>query len=129
MTSKDIGALYDEGMKKINAAKDSAKENYMLVEIGYSNLFILKYSEGLKLIEALKNAESLVEEYQKSPRIEGVDRSRFTPKILSHHEYTQIKLASLMGVTLEEVKKAEKVSREEKERAGKELWDTSKPWE
>lgn len=112
MTSEEIAAVYKETLDKAVKLRKKPEDNMMLIEVGYGNKCVFPHADGLKFIESIKNAEALVEDYNKPPRIEPIDRARFVISMLSSHEYNQIKMASLLGVTLNEIKEAEKACRE-----------------
>jgi hypothetical protein len=94
---------YQEALKKVRAEKP--KEHFMMfrIETGYSERLILPQSAGVALLAALANAEILHEEYDKPPRITGVERDGIRSHSLSHQEYEQIKIAQLLHITLAEV--------------------------
>lgn len=112
MTSEEIAAVYKETLEKAIKLRKKPEDNMMIIEMNYGNKCILPHADGMRFIEAIKNAEALIDEYNKPPRIEPIDRARFVINMLSSHEYNQIKMASLLGVTLNEIKEAEKACRE-----------------
>ena len=96
---------YQAAVKKIQATKP--KENYLLCTISWDIKMVLPYKVGMVLMEALGQAERLVEEYGKSPSIQPFDRDRIGISILSAKEYEQIRISQLLKVPLDTVKEYE----------------------
>lgn len=57
-------------------------------------------------------AEQLHEDYQKAHYIGAVDRDFLTTTLLSRHEYEQYKMATLLGISLDDLKAIEIAARE-----------------
>ena len=96
---------YQEAVKKLQANKP--KENYLICNISWDLKMVLPYKAGMVLMEALGQAERLVEEYSKPPSIQPLDRDRIGISILSAKEYEQIRIAQLLKVPLDTVKEYE----------------------
>ena len=96
---------YQAAVKKFQAIKP--KENYLLCTISWGTKVVLPYKAGMALMEALGQAERLVEEYNKPPSIQPLDRDRMHLGILSAQEYEQIRIAQLLKVPLDTVKEYE----------------------
>lgn len=96
---------YQEAVKKMQANKP--KENYLICNISWDIKMVLPYKVGMVLMEALGQAERLVEEYSKPPSIQPFDRDRIGISILSAKEYEQIRIAQLLKVPLDTVKEYE----------------------
>ena len=96
---------YQAAVKKIQATKP--KENYLLCNISWNLKMVLSYKAGLALMEALGQAEQLVEEYGKPPSIQPFDRDRVSLGVLSAKEYEQIRISQLLKVPLDTVKEYE----------------------
>lgn len=96
---------YKTALKQVQAKKP--KQNFMVIEISYDKKLILPYQEGIAFMAALENAEQLLDSYSKPKSIVGIDRDQIRTSILSGTEYEQIKIASLLHVSLEEVKQFE----------------------
>lgn len=92
---------YEEALKKIYGKQQ--KDNFILIEIDYQKNILLPYEDGLKFLACLKNAEILHENYSKPKTIGPLDSSNFKTRILSRKEYEDIKVASLLGITVEEL--------------------------
>ena len=86
----------EEALKKVQSEKP--KDNFMLINIDYSNNIIVPYKDGLAIVAALVNAEILKEGYSEKTRITEFDRHSFNPKVLSRAEYERIKMAMLLNV-------------------------------
>lgn len=100
-----MAMTYEEALKKVTAAK--ARENFMLVRFGYSNTVLLTQPQGVAFLNALSQAESLIDDYNKPKRIDAYDRSAVTVTLMSWQEYQRIKIATLLGTTPEAIKDAE----------------------
>ena len=92
---------YEEALKKIYSK--TPKDNFMAIKFDYAKYILLPYDEGLKFLACLKQAELLTENYSKPKAIASFDSSTFETKILSRKEYEDIKVAALLGVTVEEL--------------------------
>jgi hypothetical protein len=92
---------YDEALKKIYSK--APKDNFIAIEFDYSKSILLPYDDGLKFLACLKQAELLEESYNKPKRIGSFESNHFKTKILSRKEYEDIKVAALLGVTVEEL--------------------------
>jgi hypothetical protein len=92
---------YEEALKKIYSK--TPKENFLLIELDYSKSVCLPYEEGLKFLSCLKTAEMYSNEYNKPKTIQPFDGSHFKTRILSRKEYEDIKVAALLGVTVDEL--------------------------
>ena len=92
---------YDEALKKIYSK--TPKDNFIAIDFDYNKSILLPYDDGLKLLACLKQAELLEEPYNKPKRIGSFEANYFKTKILSRKEYEDIKVAALLGVTVEEL--------------------------
>lgn len=79
------------------------KENFLSIEFDYSKSIVLPYDEGLRFIACLKNAELLEEQYSKPKAIKSFESNYFKTRILSRKEYEDIKIAAMLGITVEEL--------------------------
>ena len=93
---------YAAALKKVQAIKP--KENLMLVTLSYDKKLVLPHKDGLALMASLANAESLVSEWGKKPRIEPLEKDSITATLLSREGYQDIQMAHLLGITLDELK-------------------------
>lgn len=95
---------YDEALKKIRSKK--TKDNLMVIKLSWDKRIILPFAAGVAFLATLQNAEILEEPYNKSPVIKGPDKDNFESSVMSFDYYEDIKVASLLNVTLEEVQKS-----------------------
>lgn len=92
-----------EAISKVNAAR---KPNYFIVELSYNRKLVLPHDAGVALINALKDAELMHDDYGKDPRIEPLDKDSIRVSSLAHAHYEDIKVANLMGITLQDLHEA-----------------------
>lgn len=97
---------YEEALKKVYSK--TPKDNFLIIEFDYKNNVLLPYDEGIKFLGCLKQAELYQEPYGKAKAIVPFDEATFKTRILSRKEYEDIKVASLLGVTLDELRESEK---------------------
>jgi len=81
------------------------KENFLAIDFDYNKSIVLPYDEGLRFVACLKNAELLDEPYSKAKTITGFQSNYFKTRILSRKEYEDIKIAALLGITVDELNK------------------------
>ena len=96
---------YQAAVKKLQAIKP--KDNYLICNISWNLKMVLPYKAGMALMEALGQAEKLVEEYGKPPSIQPFDRDQVGITIFSAKEYEQIRIAQLLKVPLDTVREYE----------------------
>lgn len=94
---------YLEAVKKLKTQK--VKENYLCIQVGYSTKIVLPYKEGLVFMGALENAEQLNEKYQEPHRIVPFNNGTLSITIMSGEEYEQYKIAALLNVSIEDVRR------------------------
>lgn len=92
---------YSQALKEIYSK--TPKDNFIAIEFDYSKSILLPYDEGLKFLSCLKQAELLEESYNKPKSINPFESTHFKTKILSRKEYEDIKVAALLGITVEEL--------------------------
>jgi hypothetical protein len=92
---------YEEALKKVYSKKP--KENFLLIEFHYNKSLCLPYEEGLKFLSCLKQAELYLDQYSKPKAIHPFSGDHFKTQILSRKEYEDIKVAALLGVTVDEL--------------------------
>lgn len=93
---------YLEALAKIQ--KTEAKDNFIIVKLGYDMHLILPHKEGMAMMEALKHAERFNATYNPE-RIIPLDRDKIEFNILSRAEHECFKLAGLLRITVDEAKK------------------------
>lgn len=94
-----------------NALKElyskTSRDNFMLIEFDYSKHLLLPYDEALTFLGCLKQAELYTERYNEPKRIGALPTDTFKTRILSRKEYEDIKIAAMLGVTVDELNQAE----------------------
>jgi sRNA-binding carbon storage regulator CsrA len=109
-----ISAAIPESLKKVSKQAAIAqaraelynkipKENFLAIEYDYNKSIVLPYDEGLRFVACLKNAEVLDEPYSKPKAINAFQSNYFKTRILARKEYEDIKIAALLGITVEEL--------------------------
>lgn len=96
----------EEARKQVRSSK--LRENFIVVQFGYSGNIVLPYSQGMKLIESLSVAELYDSPYNDIHRIKPVDQSTIQWKCLSAEEYEDIKVSALLGIKWTEYVDAKK---------------------
>lgn len=96
---------YQAAVKKIQATKP--KENYLLCSVSWDVNLVFPYKAGMVFMEAMGQAEKLVEEYNKPPGIQPIDRDKIQFRVLSAKEYEQIRIAQVLKVPLDTVREYE----------------------
>ena len=94
---------YQETVKELNAKKPT--ENYMVFILSYDTKILLPHKAALTFISALENAELLKDSYSDKCQITPLDRDAISSSFLSGEEYQQIKIANLLNVGLDDIKK------------------------
>lgn len=100
--ASDFKMNFAEAQKQVKAEKQ--KENMMVIPFDYVHKLVVPYKDGVKIIEALANAEVLKEEYGQPAYFAGVERHHFNPTIMSREEYELIKIGALLKVDYKELK-------------------------
>lgn len=95
---------YEEAKKLVQAEKP--KENYMILPFGYDTKFVVPYKDGVAIITALANAEVYEKSYSSPTKISPIEVESFSPTLLSKDEYQRIKMAMLLQVNPDDLKKA-----------------------
>lgn len=96
---------YPEAVKKVKA--DKIVENHLVVHIDAR--LVLPYKDGMKLMESLANAEKLGGWNSNSP-IEPLDTHTIQTTVMDPKRYEHHKIAALMGVTVDDVVRAEEAA-------------------
>lgn len=89
-----------EAVKKVN---EPIKPNYMIVELSYNRKLVLTHDAGVALINALKDAEMMIDDYGKEPFIGPLDKDSIRVSSLAHAHYEDLKVARLLNITLQEL--------------------------
>lgn len=89
-----------EAVKQVNAKK---QPNFFIVELSYNRKLVLPHDAGIALINALKDAEMMNDDYGKDPFIGPLDKDSIRVSSLAHAHYEDIKVARLLNITLQEL--------------------------
>ena len=92
-----------EAIAKVNAKKEP---NHFLIELSYNKKLVLPHDAGVAFINALKDAELMTDDYGKDPWIGPLDKDSIRVSSLAHAHYEDIKVANLMGITLQDLHEA-----------------------
>ena len=79
------------------------KPNYLVIELSYNRKLILPHEAGIAFINALKEAEMLMDDYGKDPVIGPLDKDSIRVSSLAHSHYEDIKVARLLAISLQEL--------------------------
>lgn len=97
---------YAQAVKEVTSSK--LKPNLMVIELAYNMKVVLPYKDAMTLIAALENAEEYQDPYSGVHSIQSFDRTKLQIKIMPHSEYTDIKVAALLGLTMKELQESRK---------------------
>jgi hypothetical protein len=89
-----------EAVKQVNAKK---QPNLFIVELSYNRKLVLPHDAGIALINALKDAEVMNDDYGKDPLIGPLEKDSIRVSSLAHAHYEDIKVAQLLNITLQEL--------------------------
>lgn len=92
---------YKEALKEIYSK--TPKDNFIVIEFDYNKSVLLPYEDGLKFLSCLRSAELYSEPYNKPKTIGPFDMAHFKTRVLSRKGYEDLKVAALLGVTVEEL--------------------------
>lgn len=97
---------YEEAKKLV--AKSTKKENYLRITLTYGNSIVMPYKDGIQFLNSLASAEKYVEEWDSNVRktnnkIVALNKDVFGITILSSAEYEKIKIAQLLGVSVDDL--------------------------
>lgn len=92
---------YDAALKEVKTSK--VGENFMLIEFYYNKKVILPYKDGVTVMAALANAEWLHDGYGEKHRIAPIEKEAVKASIFSRQLYEEHKVATLLGVNLDEL--------------------------
>lgn len=92
---------HQEAAKEIKARKPA--ENFIVVSVSYDTKLILPHKAGLAFMAAIENAEVFKDSWSDKCLIKPLERDSVSMGTLSAHEYHQIKIANLLGVSLGEI--------------------------
>lgn len=87
----------------IKAVAGKRKPNMMIIKISWNSQLVVPYEDGMVLMAALKNAEVYGDDYGKNPSITPMPSDSFRSSILAAEFYEDIKVAQLLGISLEDL--------------------------
>jgi hypothetical protein len=79
------------------------ESNYLLISLSYSVELVMKYEDGIALLNTLEKAEILSGEWA-NKTILPIDMEKMTVKMFSRDEYVDRKTAKVLGLTYSEFK-------------------------
>ena len=90
---------------------EPVKSSKIVIRLGYSDVLILDYKDGMKFIESLEKAEHLEEGYSSTDKgtIKPFKKGNLTFETMSGKEYEDRKMAGLLGLTYDNYVNPEKV--------------------
>lgn len=88
-------------------------EPYIKICIDYSNIFVVPYKDGIKMIEALRDAERMSSNYLDAT-IEPVTTDNLKIEILSKEQYNRHKLCTLLNCSMSDLIDAEEEAKKTK---------------
>jgi len=101
---ESIKAAYKTAKKEIKDMKSS--EGFMVITVSYDKDLVLPYRDGLAFMTAIINAEQLSGNYN-DKRIKDFDNDTITARIMSYKDYERRKIAALLNVSYDDMKKYE----------------------
>lgn len=83
---------------------EPVKSSKMVIRLGYSDVLVLDYKDGIKFIESLEKAEHLEEGYSHSNKgtIQPFKKGNLTFETMSGKEYEDRKMAGLLDLSYEQ---------------------------
>ena len=93
---------YAEALKKVQARK--TKDNFMVIQLSYNTRLLLSHNAGIAFLNALANAEVIEDIHSGRPQIKAYERDSVSVSLMSGEEYEQIRIATLLNVTVDDVK-------------------------
>lgn len=96
----DKARLYGPALERVQSA--AVPRNMMIMELG-ANRIVLPYEDALVIQQHLTKAETFDESYSKPTRISPVKNDAVRFRLLSHEEYTDIKVATLLDCDTKDI--------------------------
>lgn len=98
--------------KQVRAAKRN--ESYMVFTFNYGERYILPHKDGVALMQAIATAEQIPSYFpsDKPPEIKQLGAQGFRMEAMSQAEYEDIKIAALLGISLNDLQEARKPKQE-----------------
>jgi hypothetical protein len=74
-------------------------ESFLVIEVDYSTKYVMKYAQGLKLLEALNGVELFNDPYSSTKTISPLPADKkIVAYVLSQEKYLEYKMNGLLGV-------------------------------
>lgn len=93
----------EAAVKQVRSEKP--KENFILVNLDWNTALLLPYKAGIDFINSLSQAFQM-ENPNHRPRIVSLNKDQITFRVLSAQEVEDMRVAALLGITLDELKTA-----------------------
>lgn len=94
--------LFGEAVTRVQA--ETPRCNFMVIGFGY-NKIVVPFDAGTIIVAQMKMAESYEKSYSSSAKITPIKADNgFSAELLSHAEYSDIKVAALLEISPEDVK-------------------------
>ena len=77
------------------------KDNYLVIEIDYSNKLVFTFKDGMKFLKCLKKAEKYIAPYDGDKSIVPLN-VEYTVKLIDPQTYCELKMATLLNPQLRE---------------------------
>ena len=99
---------YEAATKQVRAAKKP--DSYLVFTFNYGDRYVLPHKDGVALMQTLALAEQMPSYFSdtKGPEIKQVSSGSIRVEALSQADYEDIKIAALLGIPLDDFKKAKK---------------------
>ena len=100
---------YAEAAKQVRSVKKQA-DSYLVFRFSYGERFILPHKDGLNLLQAMSAAEQIPSYFpsDKPPEIKQAGSGAVSVEAMSQKEYENIKIAALLGVSIQDLEAAQK---------------------
>lgn len=92
---------FENAKKKI--AADKPKENYLRIKLGYDNILVLPYKDGVKFIEALSHAQRIEGDYGRHKRMIPLEKGMIEISPFSASEFTRYQMATLLDISVDDI--------------------------
>lgn len=104
--------IQEEYIKAVQQLQETKiKSNYVVLEFGYGSKFVLPHKDAVVILGALSSIEQLDESYGNPSRITPVDRSKISITMMSAEEYRLVKIANLLGISIDTLKEHENTNK------------------
>lgn len=93
-----------EQVEEIKKEIEKNTDNHALISFGYNSKFVVKLSEALNIIEALKNCETYDTTDYSNPKITNLTKNNnMEVSLLSQEEYVAYKASHILGIPSSEI--------------------------